>query len=113
MGNRKESPPRSDDLPSTGVELTSIEGLRDYVVSNTRIMSVLCARQAVYQSFLDAVLQKLDVHARASIRNAFRRDVENTMALADELALDDGLAVTPEYHQALLSQANEILRRLA
>ncbi|MBN3808770.1 hypothetical protein [Paraburkholderia sp. Ac-20347] len=98
-----------------GVEsdLVSIEELRNYVVSNTKIISTLGARLAAFQCFLDAVALHLDDETAALVRSVFQCNVENTMALVDDLAMKDKIIASSEYHNALLVQTNEILKKIA
>lgn len=90
----------------------TLVNVTELLASNTQMISTLSARIAVFRRFLDAVLENVGGGERDAIRSALQHAVEDTMALLDDLAMNDDLIATPDYHRALLTQTNEILKLL-
>lgn len=77
------------------------------VKANTKIVSVLGAREIVLGKFYDAALPHLTAFQRIRVAASFRRGIEEAMSLSDDVAL------TAEYHSTLLQLTNAVLDALA
>jgi hypothetical protein len=90
-----------DDIDS------GFDQIAELAAANSKIVAVLGARAMVLGKFHDTVVPYLTTSQRIAITRSFREGVEDAMALMDDVAL------SAEYHSALLEITNGILTVLA
>ncbi|SFU25908.1 hypothetical protein [Paraburkholderia aspalathi] len=76
------------------------------VTANTKTIGMLGARAMVLGKFFDAALPQLTTLQRGEVIRSFRHGIEDAMSLMDDVAL------SAEYHSALLQITNSILAAL-
>lgn len=84
-----------------------MKALTTLVELNNDALSHYGARFAVLSRFVDTALPLLTPSQRIALNGSFRREIEDVMALMDDVA------VPAAYHSALLDQINHILNALS
>lgn len=90
----------------TNEENELLARMQDFAVSSSRAASRFGAELVVHYSFIDAVVPTLTAQQRRQVAQAFRWQIEQVMAQTDDMPMP------PEYHAALLSRVNDLLRSL-
>lgn len=83
-----------------------LEKMQKLAVSSSKAASRFGAELVVQYSFIDAVLPTLNAAQRREVACAFRAEIEKAMARTDDIPMP------PEYHAALLSRVNDLLKWL-
>lgn len=100
----------TNGVATEGLESSEEDGLlgklQKLAVSSSKAASRFGAELVAQYSFIDAVLPTLNAAQRRQVARAFRAEIENVMARTDDVPMP------PEYHAALLSRVNDLLKWL-